>query len=194
MTRQPEHIYLELLVLRCQAGDVGAFEELVGHWQPRLWRHALRLTGRHDAAAEALQETWLAIVRGIRTLDDPARFGSWARRIVTHKAADRIRRQQRRRNLAREVARLSAADPDELGEHAEHGEHGEHGEQDEITRLRGAMQRLTPDSRAILALRYLDELSVAQIAVILDIPPGTAKSRLHHARNQLEHVLERVTP
>ena len=185
MTRQPEHIYLELLVLRCQAGDVAAFEELVGHWQPRLWRHALRLTGGHDAAADALQETWLAIVRGIRKLDDPARFGSWARRIVTHKAADRIRRQQRQRNLTREVGQLSAADPDGPGEH---------GEQDEITRLRGAMQRLSPDSRAILALRYLDELSVAQIAVILDIPRGTAKSRLHHARNQLEHVLERVTP
>ena len=83
MTRQPEHVYLELLVLRCQSGDVGAFEELVARWQPRPWRHALR---------------------------------------------------------------------------------------------------------------YLDELSVVQIAVILDIPAGTVKSRLHHARNHLEHALERVAP
>jgi len=77
----------ELLVLRCQDGEANAFEELVGHWQRKLLRHALHLTGDADGANDVVQEAWFAIVRGIGRIDDPARFPAWAYRIVTHKAA-----------------------------------------------------------------------------------------------------------
>jgi len=58
-----ERIEDELLVLRSQEGDASAFEQLVGRWQERLWRHAWRLTGNEDAAWDALQEAWIGIGR-----------------------------------------------------------------------------------------------------------------------------------
>ncbi len=84
MVRSLESIHDELLVLRCQSGETEAMEELIGNWQPRLWRHAKRLTGRRDAAWDVLQETLLAIVRSLHRLDDPALFRTWAYRIATN--------------------------------------------------------------------------------------------------------------
>ena len=73
-----ERITNELLVLRCQEGDVAAFEQLVERWQERLWRHAWRLTGDENAAWDALQEAWIGISRGLRRLAEPAAFPGWA--------------------------------------------------------------------------------------------------------------------
>ena len=85
MTRSLESIHDELLVLRCQSGETEALEELIRSWQPRLWRHARRLTGRVDAAWDVLQETLLAIVRSLHRLDDPALFRTWAYRIASQR-------------------------------------------------------------------------------------------------------------
>ena len=77
-TTQLDPAYDELLVLRSQDGDRGALDELVNRWQGRFFRHACRLTANPDSARDAVQEAWIAIVRGLRRLDDPARFGPWA--------------------------------------------------------------------------------------------------------------------
>ena len=60
----------ELLVVRVRQGSRAAFEQLVGRWQERLWRHARRLTGRDDVAWDVLQESWMAIGRGLPALRD----------------------------------------------------------------------------------------------------------------------------
>lgn len=180
MTRSPQDIYDELLVLACQNGDVAAFEELVGRWQKRLWGHALRLTGNREAGLDALQEAWMAIVRGIRKLDDPARFRPWAYRIVTRKCADSVRRRKRERPLEKAAS-------------AERGHRScrEPGGDDQVGRVRRALQELSGAHRVVLWLRYLQGIDTAGIAAILAIPEGTVKSRLHHARDQLRTVLER---
>jgi RNA polymerase sigma factor (sigma-70 family) len=74
-------------------------------WHPRVLGHAYRLLGRREAARDVAQEAWLAIVRGLRRLDDPARFKSWSFAIVGNKCRDWIRRTQRRRRLAEQFAR-----------------------------------------------------------------------------------------
>ena len=178
MTRSVDDIHDELLVLRCQDGDGAALDELVARWQRRLWRHALHLTGKPDAAWDVLQEVWMAIVRGIRSLDDPARFRPWAYRLVIHKSADFVRRQQRERRLA-----------DDVSGNVEEGNASLAG--DHVERLRGALSRLPEESRAILSLRYFQDAPVGEIARILEVPEGTVKSRLHHARNYLKRALER---
>ncbi|MFT7638714.1 MAG: RNA polymerase sigma factor (sigma-70 family) [Pirellulaceae bacterium] len=185
MNRTPEQIYDELLVLRSQAGDSHAFEQLVARWQERLWWHAFRLTEQKEAASDVLQDAWMAIVRGIRRLDDPASFGSWSYRIVTNKCADWTRKQQRQRLAMQEVAAQSdeqiQADPNKSND-----------QQDEIQKLRTALKQLPLDRRAILSMLYLDGLSLHQIAEVLEIPIGTVKSRLHAARTELRSVLERT--
>ena len=166
----------ELLVIRCQAGDIAAFEQLVDRWQERLWRHAWRLTGDEEAAWDAIQDAWIGISRGLRRLAEPAAFPGWAYQIVSHKCRDWLRRQRRQRQID-ELYRAEAHEPCEPAIE----QHGS---------LRDALAQLSGHDRAILSLRYEDSFSTAQIAAILGIPEGTVKSRLFYARNRLKHFLE----
>jgi len=178
MRRTDDDIRDELLVLQSQGGDEAALQALIGRWQPRLGRLASRLTGEREAARDVVQEAWLAIVRGLHRLEDPAQFRAWAYRIVRHKCVDWTRRRVTQRKATHAAtARADAAPPRPS---------------DEIARLRAAMARLPQEQRAILALRYVDDLSLDEIARVFGIPRGTVKSRLYHARQRLKNVLERI--
>jgi len=189
MARSLESIHDELLVLRCQSGETDALEELIASWQPRLWRHARRLTGRRDAAWDVLQETLLAMVRSLHRLDDPALFRAWVYRIATNKAADWTRKQQRDRKLAEAVA--NNGDPRSLDVQQQQDIRSTHEPNDDVKRLHDAMRKLSGDRQSILAMHYLEDMGMAEISVALDIPAGTVKSRLYHARLQLKELLER---
>ncbi len=185
MRRTQEDIEDELLVLKCQDGDGEALEVLVARWQPRLVRLAWRLTAEREAARDVVQDAWLAIVRKLKRLDDPARFRPWAYRIVTNKCADWTRRRVAQRKAAKDLQSAAAepkhGDPSTVTDSA-----------DEAARLRHAVTQLPDEQRAILSLHYLDEMSVAQIAEVLGVPVGTVKSRMFHARNRLRQTLERT--
>lgn len=181
MRRTHEDIQDELLVLQCQAGDRNALKLLITRWQPRLTRLAWRLTGERESSRDAVQEAWLAIVRGLRRLHDPATFRTWAYRIVRNKCADWTRRRVTQRRAANQWQAETSAATDEPA-----------GPSDEIDRLRAAMATLPHEQRTVLTLHYSDELSVVEIARVLDIPAGTVKSRLFHARQRLKEVLERI--
>ncbi len=180
MRRSVPDIQDELLIYRCQDGESDALSELVERWHGRLFAHAYRLTGQREEAADAVQDAWIAIVRGIRRLDDPARFRSWAYRIVTYKAVDRVRLVRRQRKMVRAVAQSVEAEPVESD--AERV--------DEIDALRAGLARLSGDRRAILTMFYMDAMPLSEIAEALGIPVGTVKSRLHHARLTLKETLE----
>jgi len=181
MRRTQEDIQDELLVLQCQDGDREALKLLITRWQPRLTRLAWRLTGEREASRDVVQEAWLAIVRGLRRLHDPATFRTWAYRIVRNKCADWMRRRVTQRRATAQLQAETSAASDEPA-----------GPSDEIDRLRAAMATLPADQHTVLTLHYSDELSVADIARVLDIPAGTVKSRLFHARQRLKEVLERI--
>ena len=105
--RTVDDIHDEWLVLRAQDGDAAALAEIVDRWQPRLLRHAMRLTGTSDGAADATHHAWVAIIGGLGRLNDPACFRRWAFRIVGNKAADYVRDRQRERKQSTPLA----ADP-----------------------------------------------------------------------------------
>ncbi len=173
---QNERINDELLVIRAQEGVAEALQELVDRWQDRLWRLAWRLTDDEQAAWDVLQEAWIVISRQIRRLADPAAFPAWAYRITSNKSRDWIRRRQR-------VRRADEA-------YAQQWREADTGCQRSFADLREALADLSGPDRAILSLRYEDDFSTDQIAEILAIPPGTVKSRLHHARQRLRRHLE----
>lgn len=174
----PNEAYDQWLVLCAQSGDEEALRRLVDRWNPHLQRHASRLTGNPDGAADVAQEAWLAIVRGLKRLDDPACFRRWAYQIVTRKCADWVRGRQRRRATTETLV----ADP----EHPEPT-----GDPHEpVARLRAALAELASDDRTILAMHYLDGMPLTEIAESLLLPVGTVKSRLFHARKRLKAVLE----
>lgn len=176
--RSRDRVADEMLVLAAQAGRVDAFERLARRWHPRLLRHARRLTGDVDAARDAVQDAWVSIARGLIRLHDPARFGAWALCITGRRCADWIarRRRVRPRTESLDEARGVAA-----VEHASSGA---------AARAREALRRLEPERRALMAMYYLEGLTVGEIATALDIPAGTVKSRLAAARGRLRAALE----
>lgn len=184
MSRTHEDIQDELLVLQCQEGDAKALEAIIERWHPRLGRLAWRLTGEREAAQDIVQDAWLTIVRGIKRLDDPARFRSWAYRIVSNRCADWIRRRVVQRKATNELKGAVSPTSQEATSIND--------AVDELALMRHALRELPDTQRAILSLHYLDEMSVAQIARVLSVPEGTVKSRLFHARNRLKQVMERV--
>jgi len=169
MQNPAEQIADEILVMDAQSGRRVAFDILVLRWQKRLWWHAFHLTGRAEAAWDITQESWLDIVRGLTRLNDPAKFGSWAYRIVSHKAYDWRCRDGRERSTEIEQEDTPAVA-------AEQGKHETAGDVHDILR------RLPARAQVVLNLFYLEGFSLAEIASILGTPEGTVKSRLHAAR------------
>ena len=183
--RTLDQIHREWLVLEAQRGERDAFGELVRLWLPAIRRHAQRLTGDREGAADVTQETCLAITRGLRRLDDPARFEAWTLRIVTNKAADWVRRRQRQRRVQESLEshepRVAASDL--YGDGATTGER--------IRLIQRAVAELPYDMRAVVSLHYGEGLSLANTALVLEIPEGTVKSRLYDARRRLKELVER---
>ena len=175
-----ERIRDELLVLAAQAGDADAFGQLVRRWTPVLIRHAHRVQSDADAANDAVQETWLQIVRGLAQLADPAAFPAWALCIVGRIAVGQERRRGRHRRNEQAAAAEQSLATALAGVAA-----------DELDLLRAAVRTLPPERRTVVELHYLDGLAIAEIAAVLGIPPGTVKSRLFQARAELRARLDR---
>lgn len=174
MTAAEDRIYDDYLAAAARAGDAAAFNALARRWQGKLVSHAWRLTGDADAARDIAQDAWGSIARGIRRLDDSSAFPAFAFRIVTRRAADHIRNRRRQRALDAAVA-AGPAEVAELNDAAA-----------SAGALQKAMASLPPDQRAAIALFYLEDLSVAEIAAALCIPAGTVKTRLMAARDKLK--------
>lgn len=170
----------ELLVMRCREGDAQALDALLGRWQERLWRHAWRQTRDEAAAWDILQETCLAIARGIVKLEACAAFGSWAYRIAGHKARDWMRQHARRRQRELDFTERWLLDQTPPGAASSVG-----------GRVREVLARLVAEDRALLLLHYENDLDLEEIAGLLEIPAGTVKSRLHHARQRLRALMEK---
>jgi RNA polymerase sigma factor (sigma-70 family) len=178
VTRGAARILDEYLVASAKAGDRKAFAMLAERWHGKLVAHAWRLTGDREAARDAAQAGWVEIVRGLPRLQDERAFPAWAYRIVSRRCARLVGESVRRRQLGEELAGQPEAVEANAGERLDAG------------RLRGAIAELPPDQRSAIALFYLEDMSVAEVAVALNIPAGTVKTRLMHARRKLRAALE----
>ena len=173
MDRSVEQLVDEILVMDCQSGSVKAMEMLVSRWQKRLWRYAFNLTGDTEAAWDITQESWLGIIKGLRKLIDPAWFRPWAYIIVTKMVNDWIRRN-------RAVKKVGL---DEIQDH-QHKDEKDAG-------VKELLEKLDMKKRAILNLRYFEQLSIPEIGIALKIPKGTVKSRLYSARKELKELWQK---
>ena len=181
MQRDSRRVLGEYLVIAAQTGDRAASGQLARLWQPALLRHALRLTGETELARDTLQDAWIDILRGLGGLSDAAAFPAWAYRIVTRKSAASVRGLQRRRQTgAALAAEPEAADDGERNAEALAGRGP----------LARALATLPVEQRTAMALFYIDDFTVAEIAVALSVPAGTIKTRLMHARRKMRAALE----
>lgn len=173
------------LVGAAKLGDRRACDRLVRLWNPRLEAHALRLLGDRGQAQDALQDGWIEIFRGLTHLRDDRAFAAWAYRIVSRRCARTIRRAQRDRLIERAAANEVQVSLQTEEEPPLPG--------DEKQLLKLAIRVLPAKQQAAIALHYLEELSVEEVARALDIPPGTVKTRLMHGRMKLKQALEEKT-
>ena len=175
--RTRSEILTELLVLRVQNGEKEAFELLVTQWYQRLERRAYQLTKDIDAVRDISQDSWVAIIKGIRRLKDPSRFQNWVYQIVRNKCMDWIRKRKSERTF-KEAYLANFDDRVEVQSN------------ELIDSIRRLIGQLSNDYQTVLTLFYLGEMGVQEIARRLSIPEGTVKSRLYHARKMLKKALE----
>jgi RNA polymerase sigma-70 factor (ECF subfamily) len=167
----------ELLGIRCLLGERDAFDALAERWHQPLWLFLRRLTGSDEAADDAVQESWLRILRAMPKLRDPTRLRPWLFAIARRVAMDRLR--QHYAEPVDESADLAAlAADDAASDRAE-----------ELAVMHDEIARLPMVEREVLVLFYLHELSLAQLAEVLAVPVGTVKSRLFRARRMLRRQL-----
>ena len=177
----PAQLQLHLLVLRCQAGDERAFGRLMEQFGARTLAHLRGLTG--DDAEDVQQEVWLTVYRNIAGLSNPGAFRTWLYRTTRHRAIDWLRRRKRERELIEDVVleapvSAGAAEPDAMPEMSE-------------ARFNAVLAVLPPPQREVVLLRYREDLSYAEIALVVGCPIGTVRTRLHHAKRRLQEQLER---
>jgi RNA polymerase sigma-70 factor (ECF subfamily) len=166
-----------LLAVRCQLGERAAFDELISRWHEPLWRYLRRLASSDDAARDLAQDTWLRVFRGLARLREPAKLRPWLFGIARNVAMDRLRAQYAV-GLPADVnaEELPADDNVNLDE--------------EFATLEAGLEKLPIVERETLTLFYLRELSLEEIAGLVEVPVGTVKSRLFRARRMLRRVLE----
>ena len=173
-----KRLFDEYLVASARAGDRKAFELLAERWHRKLVAHAWRLTSDAEVARDAAQSGWIDILRGLPRLQDERAFAAWAYRVVTRRCAKQIGGAVRRRELAQALTTAPEMVEPEPGVAVDR------------IRLRAAIAELPPEQGSAIALFYLEEMSVAEVAVALRVPAGTVKTRLMHARRKLRGVLE----
>jgi RNA polymerase sigma-70 factor, ECF subfamily len=176
---------LELaLIAHAQLGEQAAYEALIAPRLPRLVRLAASILGNEQDARDAVQDSCLLAWRELPRLRDSSRFDAWLWQIVINACRSSLR--SRRRATVREIA------IDEMPPGAEPA-HPARALADDLSAtdaIRRAFRRLDADKRTILVLHHVEGRPVADIAALLGIPEGTAKWRLHAARQALERALE----
>ena len=167
----------ELLVIRCQLGERAAFDELVERWYPPVWMYLRRVAGGDEAARDVAQDVWLRALRGIGRLRDGSKLRPWLFGIARRALMDRLRQQYATRgdsDVDVEALPAGAFSDDS---------------RDEMTAMEDELARLPVIEREVLTLFYLREMSLAEVAEVLDVPVGTVKSRLFRARQLLRRGL-----
>jgi RNA polymerase sigma-70 factor, ECF subfamily len=169
-----------LLQLAC-AGDRAAFRKLVEGHQGRVFSIALRLTGVRADAEEVTQDVFVALHAALGQITDASHLLRWLLRAAYHRSVDRLRQPERkRRNLPLES--LAGAPTGQAAESS--------ADPLAASRLHFLLHQLQPDARAVMALRYQEDLDPADIAKVLEMPVYTVKSHLRRSLQWLRAQLE----
>lgn len=174
------------LVERARLGDVDAYEQLVRVYQGIAFRVAMAITRDAGVAEDVIQEAFVKAFYALDGFDPSSPFQPWLLRIVTNEALNRQRAEQRRiarreRAAAQEQTawqHTSDADPETGAIEAERREF-----------VLSTLECLSEPDRLILTYRYLLDLSVSEIAELLDIPQRTVRSRISRALNRLRDAV-----
>lgn len=188
-----EHLPDQTLIEYVQAGQAWAFELLFERHEAALRRHIAHIVGDEPAAEDVLQETFLRVWTRAGQWNGQGAFKAWLFRIATNLALNHLRTCRRRPEQPLELPENFMMEEDEapdspgwLVDTASLGPDAVLEQVEQDARLQHILQELPEEKRELLRLVHQMELSLRDAADELGIPEGTAKSRLHYARQQVK--------
>ncbi len=173
------------LIRRCQDGSPEACRELYECYKRKVYSLAIYMTGDAEMANDMSQEIFLKVFRDLQAFRFESSFSSWLYRLATNTCLNALRKRPARREVGIEEV---AGTPQEF-------DTGRSPEQQQVTQqIQGSVQEailsLKPPLRAVVVLRYVENLSYSEIAEVLSCSAGTVASRLSRAHRLLERKLK----
>lgn len=189
---KPEKIFDGLLVLQYQNGDKKALALLVKRWHIKMCKQAYWYTKDSDVAKDIAQDSWSSILKHIYTLKNTNSFGSWALTIVNRKAIDWIRKEKNTDEKLHRFYENSKAKYDTKENCNSIDNDPTIVANDRTKIIINAIKNLPNNQQIIIRMFYLEEYTIQEIGVILEISKGTVKSRLFYAREKLKLTLKKI--
>jgi RNA polymerase sigma-70 factor, ECF subfamily len=172
--RRAKEPHEQRLIARARDGSAEAAEALIRRYWSSAQRTAYLTTMDLSASEDVAQDALLSALGSLDGFDEHRPFAPWLHRIVVNRALDWARARTRRGEVGLSAEHLSVAEPVDVGLNAE---------------LLDALHALSPEHRAVVALRYLLGYGEAEVAELLELPRGTVGSRLRRALDQLREIL-----
>ena len=157
-------------------GNPEAFERLINTVKVKLYKTGMAILKNDDDVCDAIQETLISAYKNLRALQEEKYFTTWIVRIMINKCYDIIRKNKRSTEI-NQKAEIN----DDLTYYDRYSEE---------SGLEKALNQIPPELKLVTVLYYYDELPIKEIAVIVNIPEGTVKSRLLRAREKLYEILK----
>ena len=176
------------LIRRCLAGDQAAYAELVFLYQDRLYNTVFRLVGNAEDAADVVQDSFISAFGSLANFKGDSQFFTWLYRIAVNTAITHKRKRRSGMATIKTSDSAPGVEPLDLTPGSRPG-HALEMEEEE-RRVHAALQRLSPEHRAVLVMKDMEELQYEEIAEVLKVPIGTVRSRLHRARVEFKEMLE----
>lgn len=170
--------------------DHHEFERLVARWEQPIRRLCVRMTGDIHRGEDLKQETFVRLFEKRKDYQPSAKFSTFLWRIALNLCYDELRQQNRRREflVAESESQAERAAPEAVAETPGPDARAVAAEEGEL--VRNALLRLPDIYRAVLVLRHYEDMKLAKIAEVLEIPEGTVNSRMAEALARLSRILE----
>jgi len=186
-----------MLVRRCVAGDVVAWEEIVQRYNRRIYNICYRFAGSGNDAQDLTQEVFIKMFRTLSSYDvERGAFMTWVTTITRNLLVDHFRKsKQDRMTDSLDATPSEHEDAMPLSEKIEDkAPTADTGVQSRETRelVHSTLQKLSPELREAVILRDLQDMDYKDIATVLKVPEGTVKSRINRGRAELARLLQRT--
>ncbi|GMW03066.1 MAG: putative alternative RNA polymerase sigma factor SigM [Candidatus Hydrogenedentota bacterium] len=175
--RPRREIESDLLLIRFHRGDLASFSELMRLWERRLFYYIRRMVPAEEDAWDILQDVWMRAYTQMRTVRDAASLRSWLYCVAHNAAVSHLRKHSRYEAALENVETPAHGDSPAF-------------DSDDARMIHEGIEKLASAHREVIVLYFIEEFSQAEIANILNIPEGTVKSRLHHAKHALRTILD----
>jgi RNA polymerase sigma-70 factor (ECF subfamily) len=179
------------LVARTQAGDARAFDELVVKYSPRLYGLVYNMTANHEDTNDLLQDVFAKAFRSINGFRGKSSFYTWIHSIAVNMTINFLKKRGRRFQMSLDDVDLNIQNDKEFIELTASSSPVREADLGELQlKLNEAMQKLSPEHRAVVTMFDIQGMPHAEISKILGVSEGTVRSRLFYAHRQLQAYLE----